>query len=262
MYDILLHFNYIIQALVATIFTWSITALGAALVFIFKKSNKTILDSFLGLASGIMLAAIYFSLLSPAVELASNLNMIKWLTVFTGFILGGLFIFILNRFFIQIIKNENDNIKRITMLITSITLHNIPEGMAIGVAFGSLYYGIDNTTISAAWMLAVGIGIQNFPEGSAISLPLRAEGLTRKKAFFIGQLSGIVEPLAGVIGAILAIKMRILLPYLLSFAAGAMLYVVIIELIPESQSNEKKDLMAFFSIIGFSLMMILDIAFS
>lgn len=146
------------------------------------------------------------------------------------------------------------------MLITSITLHNIPEGLAVGVAFGSLFYGLEGATTTTACMLALGIGLQNFPEGMAVSLPLRREGMSRKKAFFYGQLSGFAEPIAGVIGAILVIKVRTLLPYLLAFAAGAMIYVVVEELIPESQTNKKKDLMAFFTLIGFSIMMIMDIA--
>ena len=146
------------------------------------------------------------------------------------------------------------------MLITSITLHNIPEGLAVGVAFGSLYYGLDGATISSAWMLALGIGIQNFPEGMAVSIPLRREGYSRSKSFFYGQLSGIVEPISGFLGALLVMKVRFILPYLLSFAAGAMIYVVVEELIPESQTNKKKDLMAFFTLIGFIVMMIMDIA--
>ena len=146
------------------------------------------------------------------------------------------------------------------MLITSITLHNIPEGMAVGVAFGSVVYGLDGATLAAAWTLALGIGLQNFPEGTAVSVPLRREGMSRKKAFFWGQLSGIVEPISGVIGALLVLKIRLLLPFLLSFAAGAMIYVVVQELIPESQTNKKKELMALFTLIGFSVMMILDIA--
>ena len=146
------------------------------------------------------------------------------------------------------------------MLIASITLHNIPEGMAVGVAFGSVVYGIEGATLVAAWTLALGIGLQNFPEGTAVSMPLRREGFSLNKSFFLGQLSGIVEPIAGVIGAFLVIKVRMLLPFLLSFAAGAMIYVVVCELIPESQTNKKKDLMALFTLIGFSVMMILDIA--
>ena len=146
------------------------------------------------------------------------------------------------------------------MLITSITLHNIPEGLAVGVAFGSVIYGLEGATLSSAFLLALGIGLQNFPEGTAVSVPLRREGMSRKKAFFWGQLSGIVEPISGVIGALLVLKIRLLLPFLLSFAAGAMIYVVVQELIPESQTNKKKELMALFTLIGFSVMMILDIA--
>ena len=146
------------------------------------------------------------------------------------------------------------------MLISSITIHNIPEGLAVGIAFGSVYYGLTGATTLSALMLAIGIGLQNFPEGSAVSIPLRRDGMTRGKAFFYGQLSAIVEPIAGVLGAILVLKVRTLLPFFLSFAAGAMIYVVVSELIPESQSNEKKEVMAIFTIIGFSIMMILDVA--
>ena len=157
--------------------------------------------------------------------------------------------------------NKTDNsLKRCIMIILSITLHNIPEGMAVGVAFGSVIYNIPGASILSAWIIALGIGIQNFPEGSAISLPLRREGLSRKKAFFFGQLSGLVEPIAGVIGALLVLKIRLLLPFLLAFAAGAMIYVVVQELIPESQTNKKKEVMAMFTLVGFSIMMILDIS--
>ena len=157
-------------------------------------------------------------------------------------------------------KNTTNSLnKRIMMLITSITLHNIPEGLAVGVAFGSTLYGLDGATLMSAWTLALGIGIQNFPEGTAVSVPLRREGLSRKKSFFFGQLSGVVEPIAGVLGALLVLKMRIILPFLLAFAAGAMIYVVTEELIPESQTNESKDLMAMFCLIGFTIMMVLDV---
>ncbi len=252
--------NPFIQALIATLFTWGVTALGASLVFFFKKENKNILDSMLGLAAGIMIAASFLSLLSPAIEMCNNLKMITWLVTFIGFFSGGLLLFIGDKIFDRLNKMATTSIKRSLMLIFSITLHNIPEGLAIGVAFGSVAYGLSHATLNSACMLALGIGIQNFPEGTAVSVPLRRENFSRKKAFFIGQLSGIVEPISGLIGALLVLKVRLLLPYLLSFAAGAMIYVVIEELIPESQSNEKKDLMALFSIIGFSIMMILDIA--
>ncbi|MEG1705843.1 MAG: ZIP family metal transporter [Clostridia bacterium] len=258
--------NNVVQALFATLFTWGVTALGASVVFFFKKINKNMMDAMLGFAAGVMIAASFLSLLSPAIEMANNLGMITWLVVFIGFFLGGLLLFsgdkLYDLFSKRFVKEEDNksSLKRCLMLIFSITLHNIPEGMAVGVAFGSLLYGIDGATLASALMLALGIGIQNFPEGTAVAVPLIREGFSRKKAFFIGQLSGIVEPIAGVIGALLVLKMRILLPYLLAFAAGAMIYVVVQELIPESQTNKKKDLMALFTMIGFSIMMILDIA--
>lgn len=255
--------NYVFQALIATTFTWSITALGAAIVFFFKKINKNLMDAMLGFAAGVMIAASFFSLLSPAIEMANNLKMIPWLVTFIGFFLGGVLLFIGDKVFDKLIKKDNKNkIKRSLMLIFSITLHNIPEGLAVGVAFGALAYGIDGATLMASIMLAIGIGLQNFPEGTAVSVPLLRDGYSAKKAFFFGQLSGIVEPIAGIIGAILVVKIRFLLPFLLSFAAGAMIYVVVQELIPESQTNKKKDLMALFTMIGFSIMMILDIALS
>ena len=253
--------DYTIQALLATIFTWSITALGAGIVFAFRKINKNIMDAMLGFAAGVMIAASFFSLLSPAIDMALSLKMCPWLITTIGFFMGGVLLFIGDKIFDHRIQKDNTNkIKRSFMLIFSITLHNIPEGLAVGVAFGSLAYGIEGATLSAAIMLAIGIGIQNFPEGTAISVPLLREGFSRSKAFFYGQLSGIVEPISGIIGAILVIKVRTILPFLLAFAAGAMIYVVVQELIPESQTNKKKDLMALFTMIGFSLMMILDLA--
>lgn len=255
---------YYIAALIATIFTWSITALGSSLVFFFKKINKNFMDAMLGFAAGVMIAASYWSLLSPAIEMANNLKLNAWLITFIGFFSGGLLLFIGDKICDKILKklrnNNSSSYKRMIMLVTSITLHNIPEGLAVGVAFGSVAYGLTGATIIAALTLAIGIGLQNFPEGTAVSLPLRREGLSRNKAFFIGQLSGIVEPISGLLGAILVMKMRILLPFFLAFAAGAMIYVVVEELIPESQSNKKKDLMALFTLIGFSVMMILDVA--
>ncbi len=256
--------NPIIQALIATIFTWLITLLGASLVFFFKNINKNIMDGMLGFAAGIMISASFFSLLSPAIEMANNLNINIWLTTSIGFITGGLLLFIGDKIFEKKYENkkEKSSLKRIIMLILSITLHNIPEGLAVGVAFGSIPYNLDGATIGSACILAFGIAIQNFPEGTAVSVPLRREGLSRNESFFWGQLSGLVEPISGVLGALLVIKIRLILPFILSFAAGAMIYVVIQELIPASQSNEKKDLMALFSLLGFVTMMILDIALS
>lgn len=261
----ILSLNPIIQAGLATLFTWSITAIGASLVYFFKKINKNLMDGMLGFAGGVMIAASFFSLIAPAITMAENLKLIPWLIVFIGFFSGGLLLFIGDKIY-DIYekrhpqKDNHFNKKRCIMLVSSITLHNIPEGMAVGVAFGSVVYGLEGATLIAAWTLALGIGLQNFPEGTAVSMPLRREGLSRNKSFLIGQLSGIVEPIAGIIGAILIIKVQILLPFLLAFAAGAMIYVVVEELIPESQTNKKKDLMALFTLIGFSIMMILDIA--
>ncbi len=264
MINFFLNLHPIIQAGIATLFTWSITAIGAALVYFFKKINKNIMDGMLGFAGGVMIAASFFSLIAPAITMAQNLNLTAWLVVFIGFFLGGLLLFVGDKIYdvfeIHHKKERKSSFKRCFMLISSITLHNIPEGMAVGVAFGSVVYGLDGATLAAAWTLALGIGLQNFPEGTAVSMPLRREGMSRNKAFFLGQLSGIVEPISGIIGAILVIKIRILLPYLLAFAAGAMIYVVVEELIPESQTNKKKDVMALFTLIGFSVMMILDVA--
>ena len=255
-----LNLSYVYQALVATIFTWSLTALGSSLVFFFKQTNKNIMDAMLGFAAGVMVAASFWSLLNPAIEMANNLKMISWVVVSLGFLSGGILLFIGDKIFDSYSRNINNKFKRSLMLITSITLHNIPEGIAVGVAFGSLMYGLDGTTITSACMLALGIGLQNFPEGSAVSLPLRREGYSRRRAFFYGQLSAVVEPISGVIGALLVLKMRFLLPFILSFAAGAMIYVVVAELIPESQSNIKKSLMALFTLFGFIVMMILDVS--
>ena len=262
--------DHVVQALIATIFTWSITILGASLVFFFKKVRKGLMDAMLGLAAGVMIAASFWSLLSPAITMATSLKMNAWLTCLCGFLSGGCLLYLGDKIFNIVekrIKKKNHettkdqtSIKRSLMLVLSITLHNIPEGLAVGVAFGSLAYNLDGATLYAACLLAFGIGIQNFPEGTAVSVPLRREGLSRGRAFWYGQLSGIVEPISGVLGAMLVLKVRLLLPFLLAFAAGAMIYVVVEELIPESQSNKKKDLMAFFTLIGFSIMMGLDVA--
>ena len=253
MNNILNDINPIILALLATIFTFLVTAIGSSLVFLFKNIKKSVMDICLSLSAGIMLSASFWSLLNPSIELSNKLNM-SLVFVFIGFLLGGLLILLGNKIYNK--KNKNNNL---SMLIFSITLHNIPEGLAIGVAFGSILYNLDGANITSALLLSLGIGIQNLPEGSAISLPLRREGLSRKKSFIIGSLSAIVEPIFGVIGAILAMQMQYILPFLLSFAAGAMIYVVVIELIPESQTNEKKDQMALFCIVGFLIMMILDV---
>jgi len=246
----------VLMALIATMFTWFITLLGAGIVYFFKKINKNILDLMLSLASGVMISASFFSLIAPSINLANSLGMNKIIMPSIGFICGGLLITIIDKLFSK--KNGNKK-KRCFMLISSITLHNIPEGLAIGVAFGSIMYHLDGATLSNAIGLAIGIGIQNFPEGCAVSMPLRREGLSRSKSFFYGQLSAIVEPISGVIGALLVLKVRIILPFLLSFAAGAMIYVVITELIPECSHNKHKGIISMFSLIGFTIMMILDV---
>ena len=253
--------NIIYQTLIATIFTFTLTSIGSSLVFAFKKINKTVLDIMLSLSAGIMIAASFFSLLNPAINLANNLNMKAWFVLTLGFIVGGLLLFASGIYFDKILskKEKKLSLKRCIMLFLSITIHNIPEGMAVGVAFASSSLNIEGATLGSAITLALGIGIQNLPEGSAVSLPLRREGLSRFKAFLFGSISGIVEVFAGLIGAILVLKIRVLLPFLLSFAAGAMIYVVILELVPESQTNKNKDLRAFFSLVGFAIMMILDI---
>ena len=246
----------IILALIATLFTWFITTLGSAIVYFFKKVNKNILDLMLSLAAGVMIAASFFSLIAPSIEMANALGMNKIIMPSIGFIWGGLLITIMDKIFSRKISNKK---KRCMMLISSITLHNIPEGLAVGVAFGSILYNLDGATLSNAIGLAIGIGIQNFPEGCAVSIPLRREGISRSKAFLYGSLSALVEPIAGVIGAILVLKVRIVLPFLLAFAAGAMIYVVVSELIPECETNKHKNLISMFSLIGFTIMMILDV---
>jgi ZIP family zinc transporter len=261
---------YPVQALVATIFTWSITALGSGVVFLLRSPNRNVMDAMLGMAGGVMVAASFWSLLAPSIEMAATLGMTPWLVAWLGFLGGGLLLFLGDRIFTKLTASRSpvpaggissrQGWKRCAMLIFSITLHNIPEGMAIGVAFGSLAYGLEGATPGGAWLLALGIGLQNLPEGMAVSLPLRREGFSPSRSFFYGQLSGIVEPIAGFFGALLVMRVRTCLPALLAFAAGAMIYVVVEELIPESQTNENKDWMALFTLVGFSVMMVMDVA--
>lgn len=262
MIDYFLNLTPIWQALLAGFFTFIVTSLGAAVVFVFKSVNKNIMDSMLALSAGIMLSASFFSLLNPAVEIATELKLNVWLVVFAGIMIGGILLYGGDKVLEYFSKNKDSeslSIRRCAMLFTSITLHNIPEGLVVGVAFGAIAFGIDNATVFSAISLTVGIAIQNFPEGSAISLPLRREGLSRFKSFMFAMLSGLVEPIAAIIGALLVMKIQILLPFILSFAAGAMIFVISMELIPESQSNKKKDLMAFLTLLGFAIMMILEI---
>ena len=252
------------QTLIATLFTWGVTALGASIVFFFKKVNKTVMDAMLGFSAGVMIAASFFSLIEPALEMTKSLKMNGPVIISIGFLLGGTLLFIGDKIYNLVDKKKDGNKgsrKRCFMLISSITIHNIPEGLAVGVAFGSLRYNLQGATLISAIILAFGIGLQNFPEGTAVSLPLKRDGMSSKKAFLIGSLTGIVEPIASVIGALLVLKVRTILPFLLAFAAGAMIYVVVEELIPESQTNKSKDLMAIFTILGFAVMMFLDVFF-
>ncbi len=262
--------NYVLMALIATIGTWLVTAFGAATVAFFNSPNQKILNVMLGFASGVMIAASFWSLLQPAIERAEEVSTLPaYIVATTGFILGALFIWVsdkavsFTRSRANITdKNTSEKFNRIIMLILSITLHNIPEGLAVGVAFGALQTsGFSTESLMGAITIAIGIGLQNFPEGAAVSLPLRREGYSRKKSFLYGQASGMVEPLAGVIGALLVVYVEKILPYALSFAAGAMILVAVHELIPECQKNQKNQ--PYFStmgiICGFAVMMLLDV---
>lgn len=227
--------SYVTQALIATIFTWWVTALGAAVVFFFKTINRKVLDAMLGFAAGVMLAASFWSLLAPAIEMLEQNGQNPWFTVAVGFMTGGFFLMIFDKilphlhlgFPLKSAEGINTKWHKSLLLVLAITLHNIPEGLAVGVAFGALAVSHPATSLSAAIALAVGIGIQNFPEGLAVAVPLRREGFSRFKSFWYGQLSGIVEPIAGVIGAYAVVSVEPMLPYALSFAAGAMIYVVV-----------------------------------
>lgn len=260
--------NPVGQAGIATLFTWSVTAIGAAMVFFFKTIRRDVLDGMLGFAAGVMIAASFWSLLAPAIELAGEGGGNDWLPVAIGFLAGGAFLFIVDKILphlhIGYELSEAEGIKthwqRSILLVTAITLHNIPEGLAVGVAFGAVASGLPSATLAGAIALAIGIGLQNFPEGAAVSIPLRREGVGRMKAFLYGQASAIVEPVAGVIGAALVLTMRPILPYALAFAAGAMIYVVIEELIPEAQREKETDVATIGAMIGFTVMMVLDVA--
>jgi ZIP family zinc transporter len=256
------------QALLATCFTWGVTALGASVVFVFQTVNRKLLDAMLGFAAGIMIAASFWSLLNPAIALAEEMGSRPWVPAVVGFLAGGAFLWgvdkILPHLHLGFPRSEAEGIQtswhRSVLLVLAITLHNIPEGLAVGVAFGAVASGIESSSLGAAVALALGIGIQNFPEGLAVAAPLRREGWSRRKSFLYGQASGVVEPLAGVIGAAAVLWMRPMLPYALSFAAGAMIYVVVEELIPESQLEKNTDLATIGAMVGFAVMMMLDVA--
>ncbi len=256
------------QALIATLFTWLMTALGAGAVFSFKSINRKLLDSMLGFAAGVMIAASFWSLLAPAIEMAEGSGVPSWVPAVVGFLLGGVFLWtvdkILPHLHMGMPTSEAEGIKtswqRSVLLVLAITLHNIPEGLAVGVAFGALGADLPSASLAGAIALAIGIGLQNFPEGAAVSIPLRREGMSQLKSFWYGQVSGIVEPIAGVLGAAAVLLMRPILPYALAFAAGAMIYVVVEELIPESQMSKDTHSSTSGAMLGFAVMMLLDVA--
>jgi len=261
-------FNPIVQTLFGTGFTWLLTALGAAVVFLAKDLPRKLLDGMLGFAAGVMTAASYWSLLAPAIEMSEGGSLPVWVPAVVGFLLGGVFLRIIDMILphlhlgdtIDKAEGIKTNWQRTTLLVTAITLHNIPEGLAVGVAFGAVAAGLDSATLPAAVALTLGIGIQNFPEGIAVSMPLRREGVSRLKSFWYGQLSGIPEPVAGVIGAMVVMSSRAILPYALAFAAGAMIFVVAEEVIPEAQRDGNTDIATAGVMIGFAVMMTLDVA--
>lgn len=257
------------QAFVAGLFTWAVTAIGAAAVFTTKNVSKKFLNTMLGFAAGVMIAASYWSLLAPAIEMSEGKVVPVWFPAAVGFLLGGVFLRGVDRvlphlhlgFEMEEAEGIKTSLRRSTLLVLAVTLHNIPEGLAIGVAFGAVAAGLPSATLPAAIALAIGIGIQNFPEGFAISVPLRREGMSRSKSFWYGQLSGIVEPISSVIGASVVLMAEPILPYALAFAAGAMIFVVVEEVIPESQRGGSTDSATMGAMLGFVVMMVLDVAF-
>ena len=267
--DIIAYFERIdpiLAALYATLFTWGLTALGASLVFFFKAMKRTVLDGMLGFTGGVMVAASYWSLLAPAIEMSDGEGFIKVIPAASGFLLGALFLFALDKVLphlhVNFTKTEGAKSpwQRTTLLVLAITLHNIPEGLAVGVLFGGVAAGIPEASIAGAVTLAIGIGIQNFPEGIAVAMPLRRMGMSRRKSFMYGQSSALVEPVAGVLGALAVTFFTPLLPYALAFAAGAMIFVVVEEVIPETQQENNTDIATLGFIGGFIVMMTLDVA--
>jgi ZIP family zinc transporter len=270
MFDSIIHFfesiDPILAALIATTFTWALTAFGASFVFFFKNMNRVVLDGMLGFTGGVMVAASFWSLLAPAIEMTEGDGFMKVIPAAVGFLLGAIFIFGLDKVLphLHINFKETEGIKspwqRTTLLVLAITLHNIPEGLAVGVLFGGVAAGIPEASIAGAVTLAIGIGIQNFPEGIAVSMPLRRMGMSRWKSFMYGQSSALVEPIAGVLGAVAVTFFTPLLPYALAFAAGAMIFVVVEEVIPETQQDKNTDIATLGFIGGFIVMMMLDVA--
>jgi ZIP family zinc transporter len=270
MFDSIIHFfesiDPILAAFLATTFTWGLTAFGASFVFFFKNMNRVVLDGMLGFTGGVMVAASFWSLLAPAIEMSHGEGFVKVIPAAVGFAMGALFIFGLDKVLphMHINFKETEGIKspwqRTTLLVLAITLHNIPEGLAVGVLFGGVAAGIPEASIAGAVTLAIGIGIQNFPEGIAVSMPLRRMGMSRRKSFMYGQSSALVEPIFGVLGAVAVTFFTPILPYALAFAAGAMIFVVVEEVIPETQQDKNTDIATLGFIGGFIVMMTLDVA--
>lgn len=269
--DWFLSLSPIYQSLFAGLFTWGLTALGAAIVFFTRNVNQKVLDAMLGFAAGVMIAASFWSLLAPAIDMAIAQEITAWLPAVTGFLMGGVFLRICDAYLphlhlgfpMEEAEGVSTSWRRATLLVLAITLHNIPEGLAIGVLFGAAASGIEaagGATVAGAVVLAIGIGIQNFPEGTAVSVPLRREGVSVGKSFWYGQLSGVVEPISAVFGAAAVLLVQPILPYALAFAAGAMIYVVVEELIPESQLKGNTDIATLGTMLGFAVMMLLDVA--
>ncbi|RZJ63927.1 MAG: ZIP family metal transporter [Flavobacterium sp.] len=258
----------VLAALYATLFTWFLTALGASVVFFFKNMKRVVLDGMLGFTGGVMVAASYWSLLAPAIEMSEGEGFTKVIPAAVGFLLGAFFLFGLDKalphLHINFKETDTEGIKtpwqRTTLLVLAITLHNIPEGLAVGVLFGGVAAGIPEASIAGALTLAIGIGIQNFPEGIAVAMPLRRMGMSRTKSFMYGQSSALVEPIAGVLGAFAVAFFTPILPYALAFAAGAMIFVVVEEVIPETQQDKNTDIATLGFIGGFVVMMTLDVA--
>jgi len=261
----------ILQALLATLFTWFMTSVGAAMVFFFRRIERHVLNGMLGFAAGVMIAASYWSLLAPAIEMAEEAGNAAWIPATTGFLLGGLFLLSVDKLLPHLhfghpteeAEGLQTTWRRSVLLVLAITLHNFPEGLAVGVAFGAVAAGLPTASLGGAMALAIGIGIQNLPEGAAVSIPLRREGISRFRSFWYGQLSGMVEPIAGVLGAFAVLLIKPILPYALAFAAGAMIYVVVEELIPESQEpchTCHTDVATLGAMLGFAVMMTLDVA--
>lgn len=261
-------FNPIVQALLGTLFTWGVTALGAAGVFLKKDISRKLLNGMLGFAAGVMIAASYWSLLAPSIEISEAIGAIPWVPPVIGFLLGGIVLRLIDavipHLHLNMPKESAEGIstswQRSILLVLAITIHNFPEGLAVGVAFGAAAAGIEGASVASAIALALGIGIQNFPEGLAISAPLRREGVTPFKSFWYGQLSAVVEPIGAIMGAGAVLLMRQFLPYALAFAAGAMIYVVVEDLIPEAQQDNSTDIATIGAMLGFALMMTLDVA--